>query len=301
MSEWISGLSLILYATLTCGTPLLYAALGACFSGKAGVLNVGVEGMMLAGAFTGAAVAYLTGNPWAGFICGGLTGAYFGILQATATVCLGLNQIMAGISVILLAYAGTGIICSVLFSATETPYLSVAQKIPKLFTGIFDSSTYFGRCMDRVFATYASTWLVLFLLILAGFIFHRTRFGRQIQVCGEQPRFPFVNGKAVRFLCIVITGFLAGLGGACATMTVSSRFRLLPMAGQGLVAFAAAVMGRYRLPAVLPICLLCGFCFGARVAFAGISGVAHFLSVIPYGVAVLVLILSARKARGSSV
>ena len=96
MTDFVNSLGIILYATLVYATPLLYAGLGSCFSEVSGVVNIGIEGMMTAGAFTGTVIAYFTGNPWIGFICGGLAGALFGALRAFATVKLGADQTIAG-------------------------------------------------------------------------------------------------------------------------------------------------------------------------------------------------------------
>ena len=81
MTNFVNSLGIILFATLVYATPLLYGALGSCFSEVSGVVNIGIEGMMTAGAFTGTVVAYYTGNPWLGFLCGGLAGALFGALH----------------------------------------------------------------------------------------------------------------------------------------------------------------------------------------------------------------------------
>ena len=107
MTAFINSLGIILYATLVYMTPLLYAGLGSCFSEVSGVVNIGIEGMMTAGAFTGTVVAYFTGNPWIGFLCGGLAGAFFGMLHAFATVRLGADQTIAGTAINML---GPGIV-----------------------------------------------------------------------------------------------------------------------------------------------------------------------------------------------
>ena len=107
MNDFINSLGIILYATLIYATPLLYAALGSCFSEVSGVVNIGIEGMMTAGAFTGTVVAYFTGNPWIGFLCGGLAGALFGALHALATVKLGADQTIAGTAINMLGPASS--------------------------------------------------------------------------------------------------------------------------------------------------------------------------------------------------
>ena len=301
MTNLVNSLGIILYATLIYMTPLLYASLGSCFSEVSGVINIGIEGMMTAGAFTGTVVAYFTGNPWIGFLCGGLAGAFFGMLHAIATVNLGADQTIAGTAINMLGPGIVIMIAKVLFNSTDTIPLTATQKIPKLFSGVFDTSTVFGRFMDNVFANYASTYLVFLAVILVWFVFYKTRFGLRLRACGEHPQACEtlgINVIAMRFACVCISGFLAGLGGACVTMTVSTQFRPISIVGQGFIAIAAVIFGKFRPHGALIGCLLFGFCSGLKVVLGGSSAVnMHLISMIPYVVTVIVLILFVGKSR----
>ena len=137
MTNFVNSFGIILFATLVYATPLLYAALGSCFSEVSGVVNIGIEGMMTAGAFTGTVVAYFTGSPWLGFLCGGLAGAFFGMLHAIATVNLGADQTIAGTAINMLGPGIVIMLAKILFNSTDTVPLTQAQKIPKLFAGVF--------------------------------------------------------------------------------------------------------------------------------------------------------------------
>ena len=301
MNEFVNELGIIFYATLVYATPLLYAALGSCFSEVSGVVNIGIEGMMTAGAFTGTVIAYFTGSPWLGFVCGGLAGMIFGALHAVATVNLGADQTIAGSAINLLGPGIVIMIAKVLFNSTDTIPLSSAQKIPTLFKGVFDTSTVFGRFMDNVFANYASTYLVFFVAAVVCFVFYKTRFGLRLRACGEHPQACEtlgINVLGVRFLCVCLSGFLAGLGGACVTMTTSNQFRPISIVGQGFIAIAAVIFGKFRPNGALIGCLLVGFCSGLKVVLGGSSSVSmHLISMIPYVVTVIVLILFVGKSR----
>ena len=172
MTAFMNEFGIILYATLIYTPPLLYAALGSCFSEVSGVVNIGIEGMMTAGAFTGTVVAYFTGSPYLGFLCGGLAGMLFGAIHAFATVNLGADQTIAGTAINMLGPGIVIMIARVLFNSTDTIPLTPEQKIPTLFKGVFDTSTVFGRFMDNVFATYASTYLVFIMVIVVWFVFY---------------------------------------------------------------------------------------------------------------------------------
>ena len=301
MTNFVNSFGIILFATLAYSTPLLYAALGSCFSEVSGVVNIGIEGMMTAGAFTGTVVAYFTGSPWLGFLCGGLAGAFFGMLHAIATVNLGADQTIAGTAINMLGPGIVIMLAKILFNSTDTVPLTQAQKIPKLFAGVFDTSTVFGRFMDNVFANYASTYLVFAAVLLVWFVFYKTRFGLRLRACGEHPQACEtlgINVISMRFICVCISGFLAGLGGACVTMTMSTQFRPISIVGQGFIAIAAVIFGKFRPQGALLGCLLFGFCSGLKVVLGGSSGIdMQLVSMIPYAVTVLVLILFVGKSR----
>ena len=300
MTDFINSLGIILYATLVFMTPLLYASLGSCFSEVSGVVNIGIEGMMTAGAFTGTVVAYFTGNPWIGFICGGLAGALFGALHALATVKLGADQTIAGTAINMLGPGLVIMIARVLFNSTDTIPLTPTQKIPKLFTGVFDTTTTFGRFMDNVFANYASIYIVFILTALVWFVFYKTRFGLRLRACGEHPKACEtlgINVIGMRFTCVTISGFLSGLGGACVTMAISTQFRPISIVGQGFIAIAAVIFGKFRPHGAMLGCILFGFCSGLKVVLGGSGGVdMQLLSMIPYVVTVIVLILFVGKS-----
>ena len=300
MTDLVNSLGIILFATLVYMTPLLYAALGSCFSEVSGVVNIGIEGMMTAGAFAGTVIAYFTGSPWIGFICGGLAGALFGALHALATVRLGADQTIAGTAINMLGPGIAIMIAKVLFDSTDTVPLTAEQKIPKLFAGVFDTGTVFGRFMDNVFATYFTTYFVFALAILVWFIFYKTRFGLRLRACGEHPKACEtlgINVLGMRFLCVTISGLLAGLGGACVTMTISTQFRPISIVGQGFIAIAAVIFGKFKPHGALLGCLLFGFCSGLKVVLGGSAGVdMQLISMIPYVVTVIVLILFVGKS-----
>ena len=299
MTGIINSLGILLYATLVYTPPLLYAALGSCFSEVSGVVNIGIEGMMTVGAFTGATVAFFTGNPWIGFLCAGLAGMLFGLLHAIATVKLGADQTFAGTAINMLGPGVAIMIAMVLFNSTDTEPLLNA-KLPRLFTTVFDKNTVLGRFLDNVFAQYASTYLVFFVVILVWFIFYKTRFGLRLRACGEHPKACETLGINVirtRFICVCISGLLAGLGGACVTMAISNQFRPISIVGQGFIAIAAVIFGKFKPQGALLGCLLFGFCSGLKVVLGDSSGVnMQLLSMIPYVVTVIVLILFVGKS-----
>ena len=300
MTAIINELGVILYATLLYMPPLLFASLGSCFSEVSGVVNIGMEGMMTAGAFSGCVVAHFTGNPWIGFLCGGLAGALFGMLHALATVRLGADQTISGTAINFLAPGIAVMMAKALFNSTDTTPLIPSAKIPLLFKGAFDTTTVFGTFMKNVFTNYATTYLVFIAVIVVWFIFYKTRFGLRMRACGEHPQACEtlgINVLRTRFLCVTISGFLAGLGGACVTMAITNQFRPISIVGQGFIAIAAVIFGKFRPQGAMLGCLLFGFCTGLKVVLGNSNIVsAQLISMIPYVVTVIVLILFVGKS-----
>lgn len=300
MSNFISELGVIIYATLIYTPALLYAALGSCFSEVSGVINIGIEGMMTVGAFTGAAVAYFTSSPMLGFLCAGIAGMIFGALHASATVLLNADQTISGTAINMIGPGLAILVARALFDSTDTIPLSPEQKMPLLFRGLFDTSTTFGKFMENVFGTYVSTYLVFVLVVVVWFIFYKTKFGLRLRSCGEHPEACEtlgINVIKMRFLCVSISGFLAGLGGATLTMAASNQFRPISVVGQGFIAIAAVIFGKFRPQGALIGCLLFGFCSGLKVVLGGSGAInMQIISMIPYVVTVIVLILFVGKS-----
>ena len=133
------------------------------------------------------------------------------------------------------------------------------------------------------------------------FVFYKTRFGLRLRACGEHPQACETLGIDVlkmRFTCVCISGFLSGLGGAFVTMAISNQFRPISIVGQGFIAIAAVIFGKFRPHGALLGCLLFGFCSGLKVVLGGSSGIdMQLISMIPYVVTIIVLVLFVGKAR----
>lgn len=296
----INNLGIIIYATLLFTPPLLFAAMGSCFSELSGVVNIGIEGMMTIGAFVGAAVGHYTGNPWLSFICGGLAGMLFGALHALATVKLNADQTISGTAINFLAPGVAVLMAKALFNSSDTAPLDSSSKIPTLFADTFTGGGVWNNFLKNVFSTYATTYLVFIVLIIVWFVFYKTRYGLRLRACGEHPETCDtlgINVIRMRFSAVCISGFLAGLGGACVTMATMNQFRPTSIVGQGFIAIAAVIFGKFRPQGAMIGCLLFGMCSGIRVVVGSNAMVsAQLISMIPYVVTVIVLILFVGKA-----
>lgn len=292
-------LGCIIYATLLNAVPLLYAGIGSCISESAGVVNIGIEGMMTIGAFVGCTVAYFTNNPWLGFIYAGCAGMVLALLHAIASIFFKADQTISGTAINML---GTGIAVMTsyaIFGAVDSMPLSMEQKIPILFHDCFDVTDMVQWFLFNVFATYATTYLVFILVIVVSFVFYKTRFGMHLRACGEHPKACEtlgINVIAVRMICVLLSGFFAGLGGATITLAVTNQFTIVSVVGQGFIAMSAVIFGKYRPKGVLIGCLLFGFCCGMKLLLNGVNVSPHLLSMFPYVITIIVLMFSSKNA-----
>lgn len=292
MDTIIRDLGLLINATLIATPPLLYAALGSCFSERSGVVNIGIEGMMSIGAFVGAVVALATGMPWFAFFCGGLAGAAFGLIHAIACVTYGADQTISGTAINFLAPGLAVFLCKAMFdNSSDTPPLDTASKLPKLFDGVFPA----GSFMANVFSTYAAAYLCFVVVAVVWFVFYKTRFGLRLRAVGEHPRACDtlgINVFRIRYICVILSGFLAGLGGAYVTLATVNQFRPVVIVGQGFIAIAAVIFGKFTPHGAMKACLLFGLCSGVKVlASAGNKVSPNLISMIPYVVTIVVLVL----------
>ena len=292
MDTIIRDLGLLIKATLIATPPLLYAALGSCFSERSGVVNIGIEGMMSIGAFVGAVVALATGRPWFSFFCGGLAGAAFGLIHAIACVTYGADQTISGTAINFLAPGLAVFLCKAMFdNASDTPPLDTASKLPKLFDGVFPA----GSFMANVFSTYAAAYLSFVVVAIVWFVSYKTRFGLRLRAAGEHPKACDtlgINVFRIRYICVILSGFLAGLGGAYVTLATVNQFRPVVIVGQGFIAIAAVIFGKFTPQGAMKACLLFGLCSGVKVlASAGNKVSPNLISMIPYVVTIIVLVL----------
>lgn len=292
----LTNLGLLINAMLISTPPLLLAALGSCFSERSGVVNIGIEGMMTLGAFVGAAVAYFTGNGWIGFFAGGLAGAVLGIIHAVVCVSLHADQTIAGTAINFIGPGFAIFLCKAIFeNSSDSPALDMMAKLPKMFTNEKGVSIFqAGSFQYNVISTYSVAYLSFLVVALIWFVFYKTRFGMRLRAAGEHPEACEtlgINVYAVRYVCVILSGFLSGLGGAFVTLATVSQFRPAVIVGQGFIAIAAVIFGKFSPGGAFVGCLLFGFCNGVKSLLGGSNLISpNLLSMIPYIVTLLTLI-----------
>ena len=287
----LSNILLVISITLMYSTPLVFGAMGGVISERSGVVNIGIEGMMTIGAFAGATVGFYTANPWLGFLVGGIAGGLLALLHALASVTFKANQTVSGIAINFLGL-GISLFLARLFFEGATMTKPVPNKIPKIF-GTVDSSNH------PVLSTinFDSTVVVALLLMLGlWFVLYKTKWGLRIRSVGEHPAAADtlgINVYAVRYVCVILSGVFSGFGGAAMTLAVVSLFSQTAISGQGFIALAAVIFGKWKPHGAYAACLLFGFAQALVVLLGGgaVNIPSQILSMMPYIATIIVLVL----------
>jgi Uncharacterized ABC-type transport system, permease component len=292
----LSKFLLLIGITLMYSTPLVFGALGGVISERSGVINIGIEGMMTIGAFTGAAVSYFTGNPWLGFLAAGAAGGVIALLHAVAAVTFKADQTISGIAINLIGPGFALFFCRLLFQdATMTPPV---KTLPKLF----GDSAFIGTPAENLNVA-VTILLALIVAVAMWFFLYKTKWGLRVRSVGEHPAAADtlgINVNRTRYLCVLFSGILAGFGGASMTLSIISQFNPTAISGQGFIALAAVIFGKWTPFGAYGACLLFGLAQALTVVLGGSdSGVAipsQILAMLPYVLTIVVLILFVGRA-----
>lgn len=287
----------IIITVIGASTPILIAALGELVVEKAGVLNLGVEGMMLIGAVTAFAVTFTTGNPWLGVFCAALAGALSSMLFAVLTLNLSSNQVATGLA---LTIFGTGF--SSLFGQAYT------GRPIELFRSVFPADLAAHPALRLVFGHSPLVYFSLFMVAAVWWFLNKSRAGLILRAIGENDLSAHSIGYSVikvRYAAIAFGGMMAGIAGSCFPLLLTPQWAERLTAGRGWIAVALVVFAAWR-----PIRLLAGaYLFGlvmtlelyAKASGSGLTIVpSEFWAALPYLATILVLVLISLRRSGYS-
>lgn len=273
------ALSILLAAGVQLAMPTALAAIGETVSERAGVLNLGLEGMMLAGALASFLGTYYLHSPVAGVLCGVAAGVLIGALMAFLSVTLKTNQVINGIAIVLLVQGLTAFVFEKLFGGSDQPTIDAIAdlKIPLL-----GSLPGVGRVLfDHNLLLYVSGVLAIGVWLLLT----RTRFGLSVSAVGESPQAAdaaAVDVARIRWIALLICGAMAGLGGTVLVVGDLSVFEPDVTQGRGWIALALVIFGRWNPPLVLGGAFLFGFTDALQLRVRAVSGGTE--TAVPYEV-----------------
>lgn len=259
-------------STVRLATPLLLAAIGGLYSERSGVINIALEGLMLAGAFTAAAVTHYAGSPFIGLAAAIVAGMAVAGIHAVACIRFKADQVVSGTAINILFLGVPALMSGALFDSTgATPQIPQANLLPYAPIVI-------------AFALVPVTWWVL----------NRTRFGLRLRAVGENPEAADTAGVSVtriRYTAVLLSGALAAIGGAYLSIGQSSLFTRNMSAGRGFIALAALIFGKWRPVQTMLACLLFGFAEAVSIQMQGVAGIpVQFIQIFPYALTIIVLV-----------
>jgi len=284
-------------AAIRIASPLIFATMGELICERAGVLNLGIEGIMVAGAFSGWFTVYSGGDLWTGVLVAALTGAAFGLLHSTLTVPLGLSQHVVGIGVTLLATSLTYFTYRLaLPEVTSPPKIEPFQPLPIRF---LSDIPIIGPAL---FAQTPLTYLAYFTVAIVGWALYRTPLGLAVRAAGENPSAVEAQGisvAAIRMGAVMVGSALMAVGGAFLTMSAFNSFFFEMVNGRGWICIALVVFGSWRPGKALLGAILFAAFDAYQIRLQQISGGIvpyQVFLMLPYILSILALILVARRA-----
>jgi general nucleoside transport system permease protein len=284
----------ILASGIRLATPYLFASIGEAYSQRSGVLNLGVEGQMLLGAFSAFYIAKLTDNLWLGVLAGMGVGALMGLAMAFVTINLHAKQGISGIGFYLFGLGMSNLLFQLLVGTVET-----VRGFPRISIPLLSSIPWIGN----IFFNQNILVYIAFLLVpVSSYVLNKTTLGLKIRAVGQNPEAADslgVSVAGVRYFTVIFGGTMAGLAGASLSIALLNVFQQGMTAGQGFIAVALVYFGAWRPWGVLAGALLFSLVNGLQlwIQVLGIPIAPEFAVMMPYILTILVLTLSVSKVR----
>lgn len=290
----LNFLIFMLASTLRMGTPIALTALGGLTSERSGVVNIGLEGIMLASAFGAVLGSYLTGNPWIGVLTAILVGVLISAIHSVISITWGGNQSVSSMALVLLATGFSGVGLKAVFGQQGS-----SPQVPSLeHTPILSSIPVVGGFLSDLFPF---VYIAFLALILIHCMFKYTPLGLRIITVGENPKAAETAGLSVhkiRYFSVILSGVLGGLGGAFLSLGQMNLFQEGMVAGRGYLALGAVTMGRWSPIGAFASSMFFGLFSAIQLYVQTIPGnpvPSEFIQMIPYLASLLVLAVSLKK------
>ncbi|MGL4570713.1 MAG: ABC transporter permease [Clostridium sp.] len=285
--------------------PLLIAALGALYSERSGVTNIGLDGLMIVGSFVGALTVVLFQDKlggdtviWVALIAATIAGVLFSLLHAFASINLNAEQIISGTAINMIAGALTMFLAR---NITGSGNIRIRQGFVPKDIPVLSEIPIIGDFFFK--NTYSSTWLVLTILAVATFILYKTPFGMRLRACGEHPQAADaagINVYKMRYIGVMVSGGFSALGGAIIIVTYAGEFNG-NVGGLGFLALAALIFGQWKPLGILGA----SFFFGFASTIANVSQVIPelasypqvVLKIFPYVMTLIALVIFSKSSR----
>lgn len=306
-ADTLSIIASIITQTLVYSTPLVFTALGGTFSERGGIVNVGLEGIMVMGAFSSVVFnltfssTFGSWTPWIALLVGGLAGMLISVLHAVATINLRADHIISGTVINLMAPALAIFLVKIIYGKGQTDQVTETfgywevpglSKIPVIGPLMFEKTS-------------APAFVAIIVAIIAWFVIYKTRFGLRLRSVGENPQAADTLGLNVyglKYSGVLISGFLGGIGGAVFAQTISGRFAATTISGQGFISMAAMISGKWNPLGALGAAMFFGFAQNLSIVGDSLPIISSipkvYLESAPYALTILVLVLFLGRSTG---
>ncbi|HET7629118.1 MAG TPA: ABC transporter permease [Bacillales bacterium] len=292
-------LEIIVPAAIFSAAPLILTALGGVFSERAGVVNIGLEGLMVMGAFIGATFTLFAQNwgfgawsPWFSLIVAAVGGGLFSLLHAIATVTFRADHVVSGVAINFLATGLCLFLTKKIFNSGQSPYID--HRIYKMDIPVLEDIPVIGPLLFQ--HAYLTSYLAIILAFVVWFVIFKTPFGLRLRSVGEHPMAADtmgINVTKMRYVGVMLSGVFGGLGGAVYVTSISTNFSASTIAGQGFMALAAMIFGKWNPLGALAAALFFGFAQSLSVIGASIPLLQNipsvYLLIAPYVLTILAL------------
>ncbi|GAB4072627.1 guanosine ABC transporter permease NupQ [Barrientosiimonas marina] len=295
---FIDLLQSIIPPALFFSAPLIFTALGGVFSERSGVINIGLEGLMVMGAFVGVvfnlkfADMFGSWTPWISIIAAALIGGVFSLIHAVAAVSFRANQVVSGVAINFLALGLGVFLTKQWYGKGQTEMVSeqfFSRDIPVLADIPIIGKIFFQDI-------YLTSYLAIILAFIVWYILYKTSFGLRLRSVGEHPMAADTNGISVykmRYTAVILSGVLGGLGGSVFALTIALNFSHATIVGQGFMSLAAVIFGKWHPLGAMGAALFFGFAQSLSVISGGIPVLEDipqvFLLIAPYVLTILAL------------
>lgn len=296
--SFLDVLAIIIPAALYTAAPLIFTALGGVFSERSGVVNIGLEGLMLFGAFTGVLTTLFIQDsvgaaaPWIAIIVAGIAASLFSLLHALASITFRADQVVSGVAINFLALGLSVFLIKKIFNKGQTDFVSFRinkENVPGLSDIPVIGDIFFSRI------PYTS-YIAIISAVIVWYILFKTPFGLQLRSVGEHPMAADtmgINVNRMRYIGVMISGMFAGIGGAVYALSISGNFTGGTISGQGFLALAAMIFGKWHPLGAMGAALFFGFAQSLSITGAQIPFLKDipsvFLIIAPYVLTILAL------------
>ena len=297
--SFLEVLYFIVPSAIFYAAPLIFGAIGGVFSERSGVVNIGIEGIMVIGAFVGIVfnlfTADMLGNftPWVALVAAMVVGAVFSLFLAVAAISFRADQTVTGVALNLLGIAVALFLVKLIFDGKgQTDFIT--ERLARFDIPLLSDIPFFGPLLFQ--DVYGTSVLAIVLAFVAWFVIYKTPFGLRLRAVGEHPMAADtmgINVTKMRYIAVMISGALAGIGGAIYAQTITNDFGHATINGQGFMAIAAMIFGKWHPVGAMGAALFFGLAQALAIAGGNISFIKDIppviLTILPYVLTILAL------------